>query len=299
MSSGDAGRQWLASLDDLLSDCQRMFGLAPVDHQQFLQGGSESLVLPVIQEGTGHAAILKLLVPTGEPTRELMVYRLAAGQGYARLLDADEDRGAMLLERLGPSLGSQSKDVSSQIQVLVTAMMRGWTISVPDNHGLLTGDEKLSWLADYIRERLPGTEQPLRETVEAYLEERMDVHAAGNSRLVHGDGHADNLLMRTDTDDFVWVDPDGLFAEPACDLAVSMREWNDEYLEADIGHAVISRCTLLSELTEVSPRSIWQWGAIERVSTALALDSLGLHDDASGMLRVAVSLVKDRHPFPD
>jgi streptomycin 6-kinase len=84
------------------------------------------------------------------------------------------------------------------------------------------------------------------------------------------------------------VDPDGLFAERACDLAVPMREYSRELLDAaDPAAAARERCAYLSRLTAVEPRAIWEWGFMERVSTGLLCLRIGLEPIGREMLTVA------------
>jgi hypothetical protein len=42
------------------------------------------------------------------------------------------------------------------------------------------------------------------------------------------------------------VDPDGLLAEPAYDLAIPKREWNRELLDGDAARLGCERCAHLS-----------------------------------------------------
>jgi streptomycin 6-kinase len=56
--------------------------------------------------------------------------------------------------------------------------------------------------------------------------------------LVHGDAHASNTLQdlqhrSTAGSRFKFIDPDGLVAERAYNLAIPMREWSSELLEGD------------------------------------------------------------------
>src|SRR6188508_3152409 len=68
-------------------------------------GSTEAFVADAVRDD-GSNAVLKLVVPRdAEAVRhETTVLRLAAGNGCARLLQADVERGALLLERLGRSL---------------------------------------------------------------------------------------------------------------------------------------------------------------------------------------------------
>jgi streptomycin 6-kinase len=76
--------------------------------------------------------------------------------------------------------------------------------------------------------------------------------------LVHGDAHGANTLRVPGTSEYRFVDPDGLFAEPACDLAVPMREWSTELLgSGEPARAARERCVRLSALTGVASQPIW------------------------------------------
>jgi len=114
--------------------------------------------------------------------------------------------------------------------------------------------------------------------------------------LVHGDVHRFNTLMVLEDAPlegarFKLVDPDGLFAEPECDLAVPMREYSRELLDAaDTVRAARAHCAYLSRLTAVDPRAIWEWGFMERVSTGLLALRVGLEEPGREMPAVADAL---------
>jgi len=105
--------------------------------------------------------------------------------------------------------------------------------------------------------------------------------------LVHGDAHDHNTLQVPGTAAFKFVDPDGLNAEPACDLAVPMREWSAELLAGDPLELGLVPCVRLSELTGVEAQAIWEWGAMERLSTGLLATKLGYQPMGREMLAVA------------
>ena len=111
--------------------------------------------------------------------------------------------------------------------------------------------------------------------------------------LAHGDPHGSNLLADPVTQGYKFVDPDGLFIEPAYDLGVLMREWSDELLaDGNPLQAARERCAMLSHLTGVDPEPIWEWGILERVSTGLLAMQVGL-EGAREMLTVAEELLSD------
>jgi streptomycin 6-kinase len=78
------------------------------------------------------------------------------------------------------------------------------------------------------------------------------------SVLVHGDVHEANAL-RTEGGTFKLIDPDGLRAEPACDLGTIVR------CTPDAGDDLWVRTERLAARTGVDATAIWEWGAVHRV----------------------------------
>ncbi|CAN5631915.1 hypothetical protein BH18ACT1_BH18ACT1_14950 [soil metagenome] len=108
--------------------------------------------------------------------------------------------------------------------------------------------------------------------------------------LVHGDAHPGNVLEAgPEGTRFKLIDPDGAVSEPAYDLAIPLREWNAELLEAGVGLAV-PWCASTSRLTGVAAQAIWEWSFVERVSTGLFLLRLGHTGPAAAYLTVADAL---------
>ena len=130
----------------------------------------------------------------------------------------------------------------------------------------MSGAEKATLLGEFVEATWRALERPCSERVIraalAFAANRAAAFDPARAVLVHGDAHAANALLDA-AGEYRLIDPDGLFAEPACDLAVPLREWPRE-------PGARERCARLSELTGVAPQPIWEWGYVERVSTGLA-----------------------------
>lgn len=291
-SQGEGGRQWLAALNEMVAQLATQWNL---DIGAVLSGGSESLVAQV-QTGNGRAAILKIGLPgSADLATEAKIFRLAAGRGYAELLAHDPAHNALLLERLGPALRDTVTAVDLQLQVLCRTLQKAW-LPLTEPHALMTGAEKAIWLASFILEKWQALEHPCAKAIIdqalTFTAERAAAHTSANAVLVHGDAHANNALLVEDTQIggelcCKFVDPDGLFAEKACDLAVPMRDWSAELLAGDTLRLAHERCASLAALTAVDERAIWQWGFMERVSTGLHMLELGMKTEALATLAVA------------
>ncbi|HYD45994.1 MAG TPA: aminoglycoside phosphotransferase family protein [Phenylobacterium sp.] len=286
---GEAGAAWLAGVDGLVDDLAREWDL---DLGASLQGGTEALVLEATL-ADGRPAILKLTLP-GIDRRggELATLRLAGGRGYAEVYRHDGARRAVLMERLGPQLHELGWPIEAQIEAICATLQAAWTRPA-DLSGLMTGAEKAAGLARLISRRWAATGRPCAErTIEtalAFAEDRRRAYDPKAAVLAHGDAHAWNTLQVPGADParFKFVDPDGLFAEPAYDLGIAMREWEDELLAGDPLALGRARCALLSRLTGVPEEPIWRWGFLERVSTGLLLKEMGLDELAGNFLKVA------------
>ena len=285
---GSEGRRWLDRLGRLIGELERDWG---VTVGPTLSGGSESYVAAASTD-SGEDAVIKLeMPPYASFASEVRTLVAADGRGYVRLLDHDEERNAMLQERLGPSLRGFGLPIPAQIEILCATLQRTWEVPVPP--GLPSGADKARWLSEFIAATWEEVNRPCsRRVIEqalAFAEIREEAFDPGRAVLVHGDAHSANALQdpRHAQARFKFVDPDGLVAEPAYDLAIPMREWSRELLDGDTVRLGRERCAHLSRLTGVEPRGIWEWGFVERVSTGLLAIQVGADQMGREMLEVA------------
>jgi streptomycin 6-kinase len=112
---------------------------------------------------------------------------------------------------------------------------------------------------------------------------RAAAYDPGRAVLVHGDVHQWNALQASDGS-FKLVDPDGLLAEPEYDLGIIMREDPVDLMqEGD----PMARARRLAAQACLDVQAVWEWGAVERVSTGLLATKVGFQPVASQMLRAA------------
>ncbi|NVJ09190.1 phosphotransferase [Myxococcus sp. AM001] len=266
-----------------------------------LSGGTEALVVAATTRA-GEDAVLKLVIPgLSSASSQLRVLLTAQGRGYVRVLQHDESRGATLLERLGPRLSEVGLTPARQMEVLCRTLVDAW--QVPPTEAFLSGKEKALSLARLIEElwseHMTSCPRHVVETALRYTAAREAAFTPDTSILAHGDCHADNALRvrGDDAQAFKFIDPDGIFIERGYDLGILMREWSEDLLEGDAFTRGIKRCQQLSMLTGVAPTAIWQWGFIERVSTGLYLQRLGLNTEATEVLDVAAAWAAHPDPF--
>jgi streptomycin 6-kinase len=288
---GERGTSWLAALPSVIDELEHDWSIT-VEHE--LPGGSGSYVARV---RTAHAAaaVLKVTVTSEGLAEQLGALRRANGRGYARLLQEDLGRQAMLLEALGPSLEVSGLAPERQLVILADTLALAWEDPagrrrapgrggvVPPGVSTSPGEDKASGLYALISDLWPQLGRPCSPAVvEQALAFADGLRQVPDRELVvvHGDPHPGNLLRLLEDrpggeTGYCFVDPDGFVADRAYDLGVAIRDWTAQ-LDGPNPKGTLRRyCQLLAEHTGVAVDRIWQWGFVERVSTGLYLLSFG------------------------
>lgn len=295
LSNGAAGQDWLERLPGRLDELAERWNL---ELGRPYSGGTAGYVARASTSG-GVECVVKIAMPLDMNEadafdRSIRTHQLADGAGCVRLLafDTDSDGApAMLLERLGPNLDELGLDVPQILTAVAGALSAFWRpLDENESEGLMTGFDAAHWLADYIVRTWEEVGQPCgRDVIDRALEycaSRADAFDPAIAVLVHGDAHGWNTVQAADGG-FKLVDPEGLFSEPAHDLAVPMREYNGPLLAGDTQQLTRERAEYLGATCDVDPEAVWEWGFIERVSTGLANVRDFDNDDGADFLEVA------------
>ena len=160
--------------------------------------------------------LLVLASLADEPKHGYAITQDVAETMGVRLLRADQDRGALLLERLGRPLHELGLPLARRHEILCATAERVWRPAPAS--GLPTGADKGRWLIGYIETTWPELDRPCSErAVEhalACAARRVAAHDDERAVLVHGDVHQWNVLEAPrevkQGGGFKLVDPDGL-----------------------------------------------------------------------------------------
>jgi streptomycin 6-kinase len=281
--------RWLAEVPALVEALIGEWALVP---GRVFDDATEALVVEVMQADRA-PAVLKLALPLGDAVRhEITTLRLAGGEGCAALLRADEERGALLLERLGRSLHELGLPIGRRQEILYQVVRRVWQPAA--GCGLPTGAEKAVWHQTFITATWEELDRPCSERAVEHAircaERRRRAHEDERSVLVHGDVHEWNALESAAGGGFKLVDPDGLLAEAEYDLGVMMRE---DPVELIAGGDPRARARRLAAMSGFGAEAIWEWGVVERLSSGLLLSRLGLQPVGREMLHSADVIARD------
>lgn len=259
---GDEGRSWLARLPRLLDAATRRWSLAigPV-----FPGLSYSYVCRATT-ADGVPAVLKIGMPDPELLTGVEALRVFDGRGAVRLLDADLDLGALLLERLDPgrSLSTVSDDEAAT-SIAASVMQELWRPAPASG----TFPSVADWAAGLgrLRERFGGETGPLPAALVEQAERLFaDLPATqGEQVLLHGDLHQDNILS-AEREPWLAIDPKGVVGEPAYEVGALLRNY---VLDSPDPRATMQRrIAQLAEELGLDRVRIRGWGLAQAVLSA-------------------------------
>lgn len=291
--------EWLEALPSIVADLEVSWQIRvgqPFEH------ATEAFVAEALFED-GTPAVLKVHVdrPGHHAAREATVLGLAGGGGCARLLRSDVSRSALLVERLGRPMSDFRITTERRHELLCEAAAQLWRHRPGSDGALPTGADKGRWLTRFVSREWVALGRPCDESAVALAlacaGRRVAAHDDRRAVLVHGDVHQWNALESPGGSGFKLVDPDGLFAEPEYDLGILMREDPAELLERSPADGAFARAGVLAGITGLDPVAIWEWGVVERVSTGLLAERIGLQPVGREMLQVAEGVAAGRWSY--
>ena len=222
---------WLDGLPGALQKLERRWSLtlgAPFDDEV-----SCAWVAPVaLADGT--SAVLKLGMPHMESEHELQGLRFWNGDPTVRLLKADDELGAMLVERCEPGTVLRALPEPEQDRVIAGLLLRLWRLPAAPHPFRLLSAMTEYWsdqtLADV--ERWPDTglvREGLRLLKELPRTAPMEV-------LLATDLHAGNVL-RSEREPWLVIDPKPFVGDPAYDVTQHLFNC-DARLRSDPGGTI-------------------------------------------------------------
>ena len=203
---------WLEQLPDALRDLERRWSLAvgmPFDSDEV----SCAWVAPVTRED-GTSAVLKLGMPHMEGEHEIDGLRFWDGDPTVRLVKADADLNAMLLERCEPGTALRALPEPEQDIVIARLLRRLWRSPVAPHPFRPLSAMTAYWSEETLAdaERWPDTGL-VREGLRLFEELP---HSASAEVLLATDLHAGNVL-RSQREPWLVIDPKPFVGDPAYD----------------------------------------------------------------------------------
>ena len=169
---------WLDALPELVSEMACAWSLATC---RSCDGFGMNALVVEATTADGTAVVLKLAPPSDAEklALEATVLRLADGHGCVRLLDADIDRRALLLERLGPSMYDLGVPRRRRHELLLETAEHMWR-PVDPSVRLQRGSERARWTIERLKHVWEQSDRACSEPVLvdaiACAERRADAH---------------------------------------------------------------------------------------------------------------------------
>jgi streptomycin 6-kinase len=245
-----ARRAWLDSLPAMLRALTERWSLSP--DVPFDQASCSWVASVVRADGT--SAVLKLGMPHMEGAHEIEGLRFWNGNPTVRLLEADDDLGAMLLERCEPGDMLRSEPEWKQDEVIAALLKLLWRRSAPPNE--LCKFRRLSEMLEAWRsETLAQVEQwPDAELVGEGLRVLAELaRPSPTDILLATDLHAGNVL-RSERQPWLVIDPKPFIGDATYDLVQHLHNC-ELRLHAD----PMSMIKRLADLAEVDFERLRLW----------------------------------------
>lgn len=212
---------WLDALPGLLDRLAARWSLSIGPH---FPGIAYNYVAPGVRTDST-PVVLKVSRHIGDTRNEIAAMRLWDGDGAARLLEADPELGAQLIERLEPGtmLSEVAESDDDAATVIAAGTLRTLWRPAPQHHGLRT---LASWCDAYDRNREALSRGargfPVALFRHADALRRGLLESSATPVVLHGDLHHFNVL-RAKRSAWLAIDPHGLAGDPCFDVCQFLR----------------------------------------------------------------------------
>jgi streptomycin 6-kinase len=244
-------KEWLDNLPAMLEELTDRWSLRaslPFDHADV----TCSWVTAVVR-ADGTPAVLKLGMPHMEGAHEIQGLRFWNGDPTVHLLEADDDLGAMLLERCQPGDMLRSEPELKQDVVVATLLKRLWRRPAP------TGEHPFRHLSDMLENWSNETLSQAQHWPDSGLVSeglrllRALAKPSPTDKLLATDLHAGNVL-RSEREPWLVIDPKPFIGDAAFDLVQHLHN-----CEARLHAGPIGMVTRLADLAEVDAERLRLW----------------------------------------
>ncbi|MEV1170401.1 aminoglycoside phosphotransferase family protein [Nonomuraea sp. NPDC049784] len=259
---GEPGAAWLAELPRIVDDLLERWECVP--DGEVMHGGV-GVIVPVRRQAEG-AAVLKVSFPHPGNVHEPDAFAAWGGRGAVLLHERDDERFAMLLERVRTSTLAEVEDGDEVVTIAGRLNLR---LAIPAPPGLPRLREQAGAWEERLREDADElTHSMSRHVVGAAVATVRELGRAQPDTLIHGDLHARNIL-RADREPWLAVDPKGYAGDPAYDGGTLLKSRALTLLEADdLRKALHRTLDVFAEAAEVDRERAQRWAQFHAVQAA-------------------------------
>lgn len=259
---GTPGAAWLAELPGIVDELLGRWECVPDGD---VMHGGVGVIVPVRRRAEG-AAVLKVSFPHPGNVHEPDALEAWGGRGAVGLHERDDQRFAMLLERVRPSALVEVED-GDEVATVAGRISRRLAVPAPPGLPRLREraelwEEELRKDAGELTHRLPA------HVVDAAVATARELGRVQPDTLIHGDLHARNIL-RAHREPWLAVDPKGYAGDPAYDGGTLLKSRALALLEADdLRKAVHRTLDAFTEAAELDRERARRWAQFHAVQAA-------------------------------
>ena len=259
---GDEGREFLRRLPQTIAGCEAEWQITV---QPAFPDLSYNFVAPAVR-ADGTPVVLKLSRQHALD-REIEALQLFGGAGACLVLEADLERGRLLLERLLPGIELRSLTDDDQATRIAADVMRRLWRPAPEPCGLQTLEERGRGF-ERLRAAFGGTTGPFPQRLVEQAECVFRDFPQGVATMVlHGDCHHYNILLtegrgRGGVSGWVAIDPHGVVGDPGYEVGCFIYNPGghlDPLNQPDPHRYIARRVDLLSECLNWERERVRGW----------------------------------------
>lgn len=261
---GEAGKNWLQLLPAQLATCAERWELefdTPYDG-----GLPVNIVYRVKRRG------ISLVLKTGYPEPELfteltVLQRWRDRRGCVQLLEFDETKGVMLMQRIDPGneFRSSFKGLSRSRQPVDLFRRVPITLTPDEETGLPSYEDWMTRAFKAYRESGSGSVEfsGYMDLAEALFRTLVDAHH--DNALLHGDLHHENMLWDQASGAWIAIDPKGVTGPRILECGRYMHNFIEDEAPASTREVLEVRAQNLSEILGFDRREILNTGFLDLV----------------------------------
>jgi streptomycin 6-kinase len=259
---GTDGARWLAELPSFVRALARDWDLtigAPYELSYHY--------VTAVTCGDGTPGVLKLGVPTGTSlAEEAPALAAFGGRGAVRLLRADLDRGALLLERITPGWRARDlvPDRDSEATSAAVGVMRRLHVPPPPGCTMPEALAQAAAFDDYLTVHGQAGPLPRDLVVRAGGLMRELCESATDRVVLHGDLHHDNILRAT-REPWLAIDPHGIIGDPGYEVGALLYNPDPDNRDQTLTALVPSRVEQLADELAMPVDRVLAWGFVKAV----------------------------------
>ncbi|MFD4610056.1 aminoglycoside phosphotransferase family protein [Streptomyces sp. NPDC058440] len=284
---GPAGSAWLSALPATVREVAERWDCTADGDPLY---GGVGIVVPVLRKTTG-PAVLKVSFPHPENRFEPDALSAWGGRGAVLLLERDDDRFAMLLERAHSTTLAQAA-AGDEVAAIAGSVSR--RLAVPAPAGLpRLHDRAAGWEEQLRRDARDFPDALPTRTVQAATATVRELAHHQPDTLIHGDLNARNILAGP-REPWLAVDPKGWVGDRAYDCGTLTKSRSVVLAEQeDLARGIDRTLDAFTSAAELDRERARRWAQLSAVQAAYGGRRRGFRRGRHGAERARLIVLVD------